>query len=282
MTMPTMQYVTAQAIAYFEAVGLDVTVSDETVHLEGGGEFGLSGLTRRLADVPADHWADAITEHFDRLMATPEPAEIEAMLADWELVHARVEAHAIGEHERDLFGPGVLVEREIAPGLGERLNLALGDGAYASVKAEIAAGWPVHRHLVWLEARSNARRTQPAQEVTVPGHPEVKATFGRAALATVTAENPGPYGQFLTVPERDRVLSLSVRSNASLEAAIEMLGISLAFHGESDRPVSPNLYWQATTGKVVVIASPSEDRFHYHRQPEFSAMCWELEAASKR
>lgn len=280
---PTTSQVLELALSYFSDTGIEVTVTDEGLTTEDGRVFGLEALRRRLTQHDPELWADFVRTHFDVLLsAKPD------MPSTFEEAAPNLRSAVVAEADLGWFD-GAILERPLIDGLGERLMLRHGPLGM-TVTVEVVAGWGADPDLVWDRARSGSLWDEPVQREThsvAAGAVRYFALQGGRwtstrvlALDRYLSRDPA-YGALVAIPARDEVLVHQIRDESFTDAALAMLSHTANSFVESPLPVGCDLYWWHEGG-LDRICTPAEDRYRYIRVPEFSAMLWRLEEATKR
>lgn len=276
MDMPSRTDLLDLAVAHLTEAGLEVTVEGDGLVTGDGRVFGLEPLRRRLAGLDRGAWREAVDLHFSALFAVdPSPPEVFEE-AEPNLRSAVVAASDLGMFE------GALVERPLAPGLGERLMLKRGDLAM-TVTVDAASAWGVDPDEVWATARSNAIWDEPVtrRRVAVEGGRYLALEGGSWASTRVVdlgreLDPTVAYGALVAVPARRAVLVHQIRDPGFVTVAVEMLRAAVACHVRAPLPVTCDLYWW-NAGRLERICAPDGRRFRYVRVPDFSAMLRRLE-----
>lgn len=283
MDDPTTYQVLELALAYFDAAGIEVRITDEGLTTDDGRVFGLEPLRRRLAHHQPDEWAEGVRVHFDVLLAaTPE------IPANFEEAAPNLRSAVVAESDMGLFD-GAIMERPLVDGLGERLMLRRGVLGM-TITTEVVEGWNVEADVVWDRARNGSLwdETVHSERLRVAdGATHYTAIRGGRWTSTrILRLDPylmgrRKYGALVTVPARDEILVHQIRDESFSDAALALLRHTAVSYAEAPLPVGCDLYWW-NDGRLARICTPAEERYRYIRVPEFSAMLWRLEEDTSR
>ena len=226
--------------------GLEVTVYADYLEDSSGREFGLDGLSRLVAGLPAKQWVNAVDDHVNRLLAVVDaPDEFDVPTEDLlARTYLRLyPASTLPEPDRWSYG------REVLPGVLELLALDLPDAVGVYTDERVA---PHGIDDLRRAGLANLRTVEAEERNDIQG---VQVLLGESVylastllilpemVLRTTGEASLPNGVLAAAPSRN-VLMYHVPRDGQVIGAIEaMANMARHDHESSVGPVTPHVYW---------------------------------------